>query len=542
VRKPIATLVASAFACALMLTSALGDRAAGADHPLRITVGTLGTIGSLDPRHGFSPIALEVWNLEYPTLTSLDPKTLDPAPGLAASWSPAPSGKGWIYNLAPGLTWSDGQPVTAEDVAYSIEHGGDWPYTYLGAGESFLSRLTAVALNSRSVQVTPTDIDGNLPGLLVHVVPEHVFSKVANLDSNLGALGVSDGTWHVTGRTRDSVRLDTAGGAGIPALQQIVFRTYPNADALIDALAHKQVDVVSGLPAADADRLAALSNVTVDHAPDGRQFLLRDRLPNEKIRQAISLAIDRTKLVADAVHGVGTPGVVPLIASGATWALDDSTVQSLTESLDAQPDRARQLIAEAPQLGRKLIIGTSFGDPVARQVAALVRRALAAVGVEATIADTDENDGVYSTADLLLYDGGFSDNPFYPNSALDGVVCDHCAKARHLPSTDFTTLVAIAHERIERVTSRAKIVGLFEPDTLQAFRTDNVTGFLREPQQPSLVVFAPTTAQYAQLVAAPPPPGEQLSNTFYAAGAVVVLALCGAAFGFAAWIRRRSIT
>jgi hypothetical protein len=175
-------------------------------------------------------------------------------------------------------------------------------------------------------------------------------------------------------------------------------------------------------------------------------------------------------------------------------------------------------------------------------VATLVRRALLAVGIDVTIADTDENDGVYSTADLVLYDGGFTDNPFYPNSALDGVVCDHCAKAQHLPSTDFTRLVAIAHERIERVTSQAENVGLCEPDTLQAFRSDNVTSFLREPQQASLVVFAPTTTQYAQLVAAPAPPRERLSNTFYAVGALVVLALCGVAFGFVAWIRRRSIT
>ena len=72
---------------------------AAASGPLRLTVGTLGRIGSLDPRHGNGDIAREVWNLQYPTLTGLDPKTLDPAPGVAAAWSPAPGGTGWIYNL-----------------------------------------------------------------------------------------------------------------------------------------------------------------------------------------------------------------------------------------------------------------------------------------------------------------------------------------------------------------------------------------------------------------------------------------------------------
>ena len=433
--------------------------------------------------------------------------------------------------------------MTATDVVYSINHGGDWPYTYLGAGESFLSRLTAVALSSHSVQVTPTDIDGDLPGLLVHVVPEHVFSKVGNLNADLAALGVSDGTWHVTAKARDSVQLDASAGPNGPALQQIVFRTYPNADALIDALAHKQVDVASGLPADDIGRVSALSNVTVDHAPDGRQYLLRDRLPNEQIRRAISLAIDRSELVADAVHGVGTPGVVPLIASGATWALDSSTAQSLTESLDAQPDRARTLLAEAPRLERKLTMGVSFGDPVARRVASLVRHALLAVGIDTTIADTDENDGVYSTADLVLYDGAFTDNPFYPNSALDGIVCDHCAKAQHLPATDFTTLVAIAHQRIERVTAQAKNVGLFEPDTLAGLPQRQRH---RLPARAAAAEPRRVRADHRRSTRSSSPrcrrPGEQLSNTSTRSARSSCSRCADVAFGFAAWIRRRSIT
>ena len=134
---------------------------------------------------------------------------------------------------------------------------------------------------------------------------------------------------------------------------------------------------------------------------------------------------------------------------------------------------------------------------------------------------------MYSRADLLLFDSGFSDNPFYPSSRLDLVVCDACPRTRHLPSTDFANLVAIAHARIERATSEARVVGLFEPDTLQAFRTDNVGGFLPHPERPSLVVFAPTITQYAQLTPAARFPGEQLGDGFYAVGAAVIVVLCG---------------
>jgi len=81
----------------------------GSSHPLRVTVGTLGAIGSLDPRLGDSTVAREVWNLQYPTLTALDPKTLAPAPGVASGWVPTKNGQGWIYTVRKGLTWSDGR-------------------------------------------------------------------------------------------------------------------------------------------------------------------------------------------------------------------------------------------------------------------------------------------------------------------------------------------------------------------------------------------------------------------------------------------------
>jgi peptide/nickel transport system substrate-binding protein len=224
----------AAIGALLIGAGVLGLAPAGASQPLRLTVGTLGSIGSLDPRTGTTQIAHEVWNLQYPTLTTLDPKTLDPIPGLARAWSPAPNGRGWIYTLRSGLRWSDGQPMTAADVVDAV--------TRARFGR-------ARALNARHVE-----IDGPaMPGVLVNITPAHVLRRTPDLNQNLRALGVADGDWHVTARTDDSVQLDALQPNG-PALQQIVFRTYPNADALIDAIDHGAVDVASGLPPSDAAR------------------------------------------------------------------------------------------------------------------------------------------------------------------------------------------------------------------------------------------------------------------------------------------------
>ena len=67
------------------------------------------------------------------------------------------------------------------------------------------------------------------------------------------------------------------------------------------------------------------------------------------------------------MDGVGTPGVVPAIALGASWALDDTTAQSLSASLDAQPGRARQLLAGVAPSATTLTIPAPT-DPSRRPV------------------------------------------------------------------------------------------------------------------------------------------------------------------------------
>jgi ABC-type transport system substrate-binding protein len=489
----------AAAALAGLVVVIAGFAPAHAAGPLQLTVGTVGAIGSLDPRTGTSHVAHEVWNLQYPTLTTLDPKTLDPAPGLALAWTPASSGNGWVYTLRLGLTWSDGRPVTPDDVVASVERAGG----------------SARALTPRKIEIS----GASSPSALVNVAPQHVLSTVPNLDTDVRALGVADGAWHVTARTDDSVQLDATRPNG-PAVQRIAFRAYSNDDALISALRRGEVDVVSGLPYADALRVDSLPGVTVDHAPDGTQFLLRDNLSDERARQAISLAIDRTALVAKAVDGIGTPGVAPVLAPGAQYGLDDATAQRLDASLDAQPERAHELLARVRLPGALRLAAPS--DGTSRRVADYIVRALDQVGVRAEVVDG-------GPSDLELMHTSTSRNPFGADLFEPS------------PRVGYSTQLARAHARLERLVARAEVVGLFQPDTLQAFRSNHVTGWLRAPQVGSLVVFAPTIAQYTQLVAAPLPPGEAASTTTYVVGAIGVLAVCAAAFAVAAWIRRRWI-
>ena len=83
---------------------------------------TLVTVGS--PRT-FNPLLVEdnasdqVVRMLFGSLVIVDSTALEAGPGLAESWAVEPDGKTWTFKLRAGLRWSDGQPLTSEDVVFT---------------------------------------------------------------------------------------------------------------------------------------------------------------------------------------------------------------------------------------------------------------------------------------------------------------------------------------------------------------------------------------------------------------------------------------
>ena len=82
-------------------------------------------IDSINPLVGALVIDYEIWNLQYATLTDKAADDFAVIPGLAESWEVSDDGLTVTYTLREGLKWSDGEPLTAEDVAYTINRSRD---------------------------------------------------------------------------------------------------------------------------------------------------------------------------------------------------------------------------------------------------------------------------------------------------------------------------------------------------------------------------------------------------------------------------------
>src|SRR3954468_17693805 len=113
-------------ALGLVLASALPGLAlagpATAKNKVVFSVAMLGEgVDSLNPFLGIQAPSYEMWGLTYDYLTGYSMTDMSSEPGLATRWTTSDDGLTWTFTVQKGVTFSDGQPMTAADVAYTYE-------------------------------------------------------------------------------------------------------------------------------------------------------------------------------------------------------------------------------------------------------------------------------------------------------------------------------------------------------------------------------------------------------------------------------------
>ena len=150
---------------------------------------------SLDPAHMQSNTDERLHEALYEGLIIFDPKTNEPKPGLAESWTVGKDGKTYTFKLRKAV-WSDGTPITAQTVVDSwvreldpktAGEYADFPASYIAGAQDFKdgkgdsSKVQVKAIDAQTFQAT---FNAALPtlGILAHyafdVVPVHVIAKV----------------------------------------------------------------------------------------------------------------------------------------------------------------------------------------------------------------------------------------------------------------------------------------------------------------------------------------------------------------------------
>jgi peptide/nickel transport system substrate-binding protein len=174
---PLAALVA-----ALMVPMASAQEE---EDSVTLRVGLTQDWEVINPTSMYTVPAYEIANLHYATLTDKAADDFATIEGLAESWEENEPGLDYTYTLREGLTWSDGEPLTAEDVAWNINTGRDQGWDNM---ISTVANIEATVIDDRTVQLVSSVPDPKLPTMDVYLVPQHIWEPIAT-DYDAGRVG-----------------------------------------------------------------------------------------------------------------------------------------------------------------------------------------------------------------------------------------------------------------------------------------------------------------------------------------------------------------
>ena len=221
--------------------------------PVVLRIGWAGSPDTLNPGTAVLAESYTLFELVYDSMYQLE---LDGTYSLelADSVNVSDDGLVYSYHIRDGVTFHDGEPLTAEDVAFSYNlYATQEDFPFLPVYTEFFESV--VADDGNNVIITLTDAIPNIESQLIflYVVPEHIWgglegAAVAEFENE--AMIGSGPFKMVEYAQNEFVRL-----AGVqdhflkgPIIDEAVFQTFENQDALVQALRTGQVDMITEMP------------------------------------------------------------------------------------------------------------------------------------------------------------------------------------------------------------------------------------------------------------------------------------------------------
>ncbi len=374
--------VAAAASIALALTACGGADAPGASDAPGAEAATL-AVGVQAPPNSFDPAQLHdgqqryVWGAVYDTLVLSD-TTGEVQPNAAESWEYSDDAKTLTLTLREDMTFSNGEPVTAQDVATMLER----TRTTAGPQQSNLAALESVeATDDRTVVLTLSEPDPNLLvalsyGAGVVAEPEAFASEAGALDPVGSGPYVLDRERTVDGSTYVLQRRDDYWNVEAFPFETITVRAIQDRTALFNALMSGELDAGTVDASQRAQAESSGFEITPVEGSSIGAIIIADRagevsepLADVRVRRAINHALDRQGMIDGILGGAGEP------ASQLFNRSSPAFIEELDDRYEYDPEEARRLLAEAGyEEGFTLampanLVVTSFQPTIAQSLA-----------------------------------------------------------------------------------------------------------------------------------------------------------------------------
>ena len=330
-------------------------------------------------------------------------ETLTPQPGLAVSWEAAADGLSYTFKLREGVKWHDGQPFTAQDVAFSLETNkryhprGGSTFANLASVETPDDHTAIVKLAKPAPYLIRAFAGSETP-----ILPKHLYASGDPLSNPHNNAPVGTGPYRFKQWQRGSFieyeRNPDYWDASLPGVDTLFLKVVPDSASRLAAFENGTLDAggQSPVPLSDLKRLTQsgkLKYTTRGYAysitPTMLEFNLdHPLLGRHEVRQAIAHAIDREVIKKVVYYGYADVSVSPI---------PKSFPQYVYTGPDPYPFDVAKGNALLDQAGLPLK-GTSrfsltldplpYGDSYAR-TAAYIRTALARIGIDVQLRSQD---------------------------------------------------------------------------------------------------------------------------------------------------------
>ncbi len=346
-------------------------------------------------------------------LVRVNRQTQDLEPGLAISWKVSKDGRQIWFRLRSGISFSDGTPFSAEDVAYTIQQLMD-PALHSPTGDAFRSGAGSV----ETKVISPSQISIRFPAPVAGL--DRLFDQVAILSERspkkemavLGPFMVADyqpGSSVLLKRNPNYWKTDEQ-GRRLPYLDSIQLDIQKNRDVEMLRFKRGELDLINSLDSEYFDKLAATSPQLVhDAGPslDSEQLWFNEvakaPIPDYKknwfrsasFRRAISEAINRDDLSRVVFHGHAQPAVGPFSPANKFWF--NSKLKPQTYSPEAA---LRELQADGFRMengtlkdkdGNEVVFSiiTNSGNQSRERMAVLIQDDLQKIGIHVNVVTLD---------------------------------------------------------------------------------------------------------------------------------------------------------
>jgi len=377
-------------------------------------------------------------------LMRLNRLTQDLEPELATAWRVSDGGKTITFKLRSGLSFSDGTPFTADDVAYTIQQMMD-PNLHSPTGDAFRSGDGKVQTRVFDAERLSVTFPAPIAGL------DKLFDQVAIMSAKspkkemavLGPYAVVDykaGNYVLLEKNPNYWRHDST-GKQLPYIQTVRLDIQSNRDNEMLKLVHGEIDFINSLDAEYFDKLSQQnpslvhdSGVSLDSEQLWFNQVPTSPLPDYKkawfrstaFRRAISEAINREDLARVAFRGHARPAVGPLSPANKFWfntklqphLFDQkSSLSRLTQDGFHMQDG---VLKDRDGHAVEFSLITNAGNKYRERMAAMIQQDLSGVGVKLNVVTLDFPSLIERITRSFDYEAcllGLINNDLDPNSS-----------------------------------------------------------------------------------------------------------------------------